>query len=193
MGEIIEDKLTEEECDVLLLYARRALEAGVKGETLEPVDLVSVSSKLRENGASFVTLTMFGQLRGCIGTLEPYQPLIGDVCEHAIAAATQDYRFPKVKTNELGKISIEISRLTKPKPLAYKGPDDLLSKLRPGIDGVVIKDGLQRATFLPQVWNKIPNPSDFLDHLCRKMGAPSNTWRLNKLDVLTYQVQEIHE
>jgi AmmeMemoRadiSam system protein A len=193
MEPMSDDALTLEERNLLLKLARQALESAVTGERLEPLDLELTSETLRYEGASFVTLTKRGQLRGCIGALEPYQPLVDDVREHAIAAATQDYRFPPVTPGELADISIEISRLTVPKPLDYKDADDLIAKLRPGIDGVVLKHGFRRATFLPQVWEKIPDPVDFLSQLCYKMGAPANSWRTQKMEVLIYQVEEFHE
>jgi AmmeMemoRadiSam system protein A len=148
---------------------------------------------LTDPGASFVTLTKGGQLRGCVGALEAYQPLVEDVCEHAVAAATQDYRFPPVSPQELQDIQIEISRLTKPTRLEYQTPENLAIQLRPGVDGVVIKYGYQRATFLPQVWEKLPDPVSFLNQLCRKMGAPADFWRKNMLEVLIYSVEEFHE
>ncbi|MEP0806667.1 MAG: AmmeMemoRadiSam system protein A [Chloroflexota bacterium] len=187
------EKLTAEEQKTLLRLAREAMEHAVRGEKLPPLDLSSLSPTLREPGASFVTLTIGGQLRGCIGALEAYQPLAEDVREHAIAAALQDPRFPPVREDELSKIQVEVSRLTRPLPLDYKDASDLLSKLRPGVDGVVLRDGFRRATFLPQVWEKIPNPAEFLDNLCYKMGASPDLWRRKRLDVLTYQVEEFHE
>lgn len=187
------EKLTAEEQKTLLRLAREAMERAVRGETLPPLDLSSLPSALREPGASFVTLTIGGQLRGCIGTLEAYQPLAEDVREHAIAAALQDPRFPPVREDELSRIQVEVSRLTRPLPLDYKDASDLLSKLRPGVDGVVLRDGFRRATFLPQVWEKIPDPAEFLDNLCYKMGASPDLWRRKRLDVLTYQVEEFHE
>lgn len=188
-----EDKLTDEEQRALLDLARQALETGVRGQKLPPLDLQSLPPCLREPGASFVTLTINGNLRGCIGALEPCQPLAEDVREHAVAAALQDYRFPNVGPEELPQIAIEISRLTTPVPLEYSTPEDLLSKLRPGIDGVVLRDGARRATFLPQVWEKLPDPADFLGNLCYKMGAAPDLWRKKHLDVLVYQVEEFHE
>jgi AmmeMemoRadiSam system protein A len=134
-----------------------------------------------------------GNLRGCIGALEPYQSLAEDVREHAVAAALQDYRFPPVQASELAGIEIEVSRLTAPVPLEYKDAGDLPSKLRPGVDGVILRDGFRRATFLPQVWEKIPDPDEFLANLCYKMGAAPDTWRKKKLEVLVYQVEEFHE
>lgn len=188
-----EDRLTKEEKQTLLQIARQSLEAGVRGQKLSPLDPSSLSPRLREQGVSFVTLTIHGNLRGCIGALEPYQSLADDVREHAIAAAMQDFRFQNVRSEELSQIDIEVSRLTVPIPLEYETPEDLLEKLRPGIDGVVLRDGLRRATFLPQVWEKLPDPADFLDNLCYKMGGPSNLWRKKHLKVFTYQVEEFQE
>lgn len=188
-----ENKLTMAEKDILLRLAREALERGVRGEQPSPIDALSLPPRLREQGASFVTLTIAGNLRGCIGALEPYQPLAEDVCEHAVAAALQDYRFPPVQPEELPRIKIEISRLTLPVPLDYTTPEDLLAKLRPHVDGVILRDGMRRATFLPQVWEKLPDPADFLDNLCYKMGASPNLWRQKHIQALVYQVEEFHE
>ncbi len=188
-----EDKLTTEEKQILLRLARQALDMGVRGQKIPPLDQKSMPPRLQEQGASFVTLTIRGNLRGCIGALEPYQSLADDVREHAVAAALQDYRFPKVTPEELSQIEVEISRLTIPVPLEYSTPEDLLAKLRPGIDGVLLRDGVRRATFLPQVWEKIPNPAEFLDNLCYKMGDSPGLWRKKHLEVSTYQVEEFHE
>ncbi len=187
-----DDQLTPEERSVLVGLARQGLEFGVRGEPLPPLDPDSLSPRLCEPGATFVTLTKGGQLRGCLGTLEPYRSLADDVREHALAAALNDYRFPPVVPEELPQIEIEISRLTAPQPLEYDGPEDLLSKIRPGIDGLVMRDGSKRATFLPQVWEKVPDPADFLSQLCRKMGAPADQWRKKPLRVEVYQVEEFH-
>ncbi len=187
------DHLSDEEKKILLQLARQALTDAVQGKGLAPLKLETFSERLRQPGASFVTLTKRGNLRGCIGALEPYQPLVEDVREHAVAAAMDDYRFPQVRPSELPSIEIEISRLTMPTPLNYQTPDELLSKLRPGVDGVILRDGRRRATFLPQVWEKLPDPHDFLDHLCAKMGAPEDLWQRQLLDVSVYQVEEFHE
>ncbi len=187
------EQLTESEKQILLRLAREALEFGVRGEKLPPLDKAALTPALLAPGASFVTLTIRGELRGCIGTLEAYQSLADDVREHAVAAALEDPRFPPVRESELGKIRIEVSRLTPPRPLEYSDSEDLLRKLRPRIDGVVLKDNFRRATFLPQVWEKIPDPAEFLDSLCAKMGASPNLWRRTKLQALVYQVEEFHE
>jgi AmmeMemoRadiSam system protein A len=187
------DQLTLEEKQTLLRLARQSLELGVRGEKLPPLDWDSLSPTLRADGASFVTLTEHGDLRGCIGALEAYQPLVEDVREHAVAAALNDYRFPPVQVAELIGISLEVSRLTAPVPLEYTSPEDLVAKLRPGVDGVILRDGGRRATFLPQVWEKLPDAENFLDNLCHKMGDSPNLWRHKHLEVLTYQVEEFHE
>jgi len=188
------DQLTLEEQQLLLRLAREAMTIRVQGGKLPRLDPASMPARLKEEGASFVTLTIGGGLRGCIGALEAYQPLAEDVREHAVAAALEDPRFAPVSEGELSAIRIEVSRLTRPIPLAYTDADDLLSKLRPGVDGVILHAGFgRRATFLPQVWEKIPDPAEFLNHLCAKMGVSENAWRTKHLDVSTYQVEEFHE
>ena len=187
------EKLTSEEKKTLLRLARQALESGVRGQPLPPFDTSLLTPTLNVEGASFVTLTVHGSLRGCIGALEPYQPLVDDVREHAVAAAMEDYRFPPVQEKELADIEIEVSRLTFPVSLKYTDANDLITKLHPGVDGVILRDGVRRATFLPQVWEKIPEPAEFLANLCYKMGASPDTWQHKHLEVLVYQVEEFHE
>jgi AmmeMemoRadiSam system protein A len=177
----------------LLSLARQSIENRANGGSVPRLEIGKLSPVLKEQGACFVTLTSRGYLRGCVGALEAYQSLVEDVREHAVAAAFQDYRFPPVQASEVKDINIEISYLTCPEPLIYENPEDLPKLIRPNIDGVVIKDGRQRATFLPQVWEKIPDPEAFLEELCMKMGAPANLWRRKKLDVMIYQVEEFHE
>jgi uncharacterized protein len=190
---MIPELLNPEERNLLLKLARQALETGVRGELLPPLDLQVLPAMLRENGAAFVTLTKDGELRGCIGALDACQPLVDDVQEHAIAAALNDYRFPHVSPDELDYIKIEVSRLTPPKLLEYSHPEELPKLLHPDVDGVVLKESFRRATFLPQVWEKIPDPELFLSYLCQKMGAHPDLWRRKKLEVWTYQVEEFHE
>jgi AmmeMemoRadiSam system protein A len=190
----MQEKLTLEEQKILLRLARESMERGVRGEALPSLDLASLPVPLREEGSSFITLTSAGELRGCIGALEPYRPLAEDVREHAVAAALYDPRFPPVRAEELREIQIEISRLTRPVPLEYKDADDLISKLRPQIDGVVLREGpYHRSTFLPQVWERIPDRAEFLNNLCYKMGLEPDVWRREHFEVLTYQVEEFRE
>jgi len=185
--------LSESDKQKLLDLAREALVCAVLGQDIPTLNANGLSEALCQDGASFVTLTRHGNLRGCIGTLEARQSLAEDVREHAIEAALDDYRFPPVTPNELPDIRIEISHLTSPQPLEYSSPEELVRKLRPGIDGVVIRDKFRRATFLPQVWENLPDPENFLCQLCLKMGAQRNYWRCNLLTVEIYQVEEFHE
>lgn len=188
-----EDELTNEEKNSLLSLAREALEAGVRRTKLPPLDQQSISTRLMEQGASFVTLYNNSKLRGCIGTLEAYQPLAEDVREHTIAAALQDIRFPNVHSDELTEIEIEVSRLSLPVPLEYNSPDDLLTIVQSGKDGVLFHDGEQHATFLPNVWEKLPDHTDFFSNLCYKMNAKADLWRKKHLDVSTFQVERFNE
>lgn len=190
---IMTDKLSDADKKELLIIARQAISAVVNGEPFNKVDLKGLSKNLQEEGVSFVTLTINSRLRGCIGALEAYQPLALDVQEHAIAAALEDYRFSPVTPKEVPLLNIEISWLTPTIHLEYSDNENLISKLRPGIDGVLIKDGQHRATFLPQVWEQIPDREDFLSHLCLKMGALPDLWQKKHLEVLTYQVEEFKE
>ena len=185
--------LSNREKQTLLRLARESMEQAVKRKALSRLDLQSLTPALREHGASFVTLTIHAELRGCIGALEAYQPLAEDVREHAVSAALQDPRFPPVVESELSRIKLDVSRLTAPHLLEYSSSEDLLKKLKPYVDGVILKNDFRRATFLPQVWKKIPDPVDFLDQLCMKMGVKPNLWRDVQLQVYIYQVEEFHE
>ena len=185
--------LSEIDMKKLLEIAREAITYAVRKEQLKIINLGEYSQFLRDPGASFVTLTKRETLRGCIGTLEAYQPLVLDVQEHAVAAALEDYRFPEVSEDELHEIKIEISRLTPIQLVDYSTPQDLVSKLRENVDGVLIKANGRRATFLPQVWEKVPDPEKFLSQLCVKMGKSPDLWRENRLQVYTYQVEKFKE
>ncbi len=185
--------ITDEMQDTLLRLAREALQLAAEGHELPPIDLSALPTSLREPGASFVTLTKDNALRGCIGALEAKLPLAEDVRQHALAAALYDYRFPKVQPDEVDQIKIEVSILTEPKPLDYKDSEELLSLLRPEMDGVILTDGIRRATFLPQVWKRIPSPTLFLSMLCEKASLAPDAWRKENLQVFVYQVMEIHE
>lgn len=186
-------QISQNEKRILLKIAREALVNAVQGAPLPGISLDELPEPLRRDGASFVTLTVNGRLRGCIGVLQAFQPLALDVQEHAVAAALQDYRFSQVQPAELSEIAIEISVLTSKERLEYLNPQDLVQKLRPGVDGVVVQAGARRATFLPQVWEQLPDPHQFLSQLCQKMGAAPNLWEKQPLEVFTYQVQEFHE
>ena len=185
--------LSPDDRKTLLDVAREAMTDAVTGKRKKEIDISSISDVLQQKGASFVTLTIEGDLRGCIGTLEAYQPLYRDVQDHAIQAALEDYRFPPVTAEEIPLISIEISRLTSPVPLPYQRPDELPGLLHPHVDGVILKDGFRRATFLPQVWQQLPDAPMFLSHLCQKMGSAPDLWKHKVLEVSIYHVEEFSE
>jgi len=185
--------LTQEEKNLLLRTARRAIRAELIKEKLPSIDLETLPPSLCEDGACFVTLTIGGVLRGCVGSIEATQPLIKDVRDRSVGAAFQDYRFSPVSQDEIDKIKIEISRLTTPQELNYQTPEDLLQKLCPHVDGVILRYQSRRATFLPQVWETLPDPVIFLNRLCIKMGLDQDAWRKLKLKVETYQVESFQE
>jgi AmmeMemoRadiSam system protein A len=186
-------ELTPQERTYLLKLARESIDLTLSGKNLPKINTETISKRLLEQGVVFVTLMIKGYLRGCVGALEAYQPLVEDVREHAVAAAMYDFRFSPLTIEELPKVEIEISRLTSPVSLTYDKPNDLLHLLRPNVDGVILQSGSRRATFLPQVWEKLDDPVLFLNQLCEKMGLPSSTWRRTKLEVFTYQVEMFHE
>jgi AmmeMemoRadiSam system protein A len=190
---MIPTELSTEDRLHLLRLARQAIHQAVKGHKIIPLNVEDQPGCLQEIGACFVTLTRNGELRGCIGGLEANNPLALDVQEHAVAAALQDYRFSSITQEELPEIKIEISRLTPPLLLEYQSPEDIVEKIRPGIDGVVLKSGTRRATFLPQVWKKVSEPEQFLSYLCHKLGEDQDAWRKKNLEVWVYQVEEFSE
>jgi AmmeMemoRadiSam system protein A len=190
---MISNPLNASEKEYLLKLARQSIEMAVSRRGLPEILPEELTPNLKAEGASFVTLTEYGELRGCIGALSAYQSLAEDVREHAVAAALDDYRFRPVQAQEVPFLKIEVSRLTPPEPLNYQSPEELPALLHPGVDGVILRDGAMRATFLPQVWEKLPEPEDFLAHLCQKMGAAPNHWRKKVLQVQIYHVEEWSE
>jgi AmmeMemoRadiSam system protein A len=184
--------LDSSERQTLLQIARLSVTHAAGSEPLPPLQVDAYSAALRANGSAFVTLTRGSVLRGCIGGLEPRQPLVEDVWEHAYAAAREDPRFEPVTPPELAEIRIEISRLTPPRPLEVP-PDRITTALRPGVDGVILRRGVLRATFLPQVWEKVPDPVLFLDMLADKAGLPRQAWRSGEVEIQIYQVESFEE
>lgn len=189
----MENPLSDQEKDFLLTLARQTIVKAVNQHPLPMWNEADLTEGLSQKGASFVTLTMDGDLRGCIGSLEAYQSLVEDVRDHARQAALEDYRFPPVTKAEIPKLHIEISRLTPSVPLKYHNPEDLPGLLKPNVDGVILKDGFRRATFLPQVWEQLPVPEEFLSHLCTKMGSSADLWKRKLLEVSIYHVEEFEE
>lgn len=143
-------------------------------------------------GATFVTLTQHGQLRGCIGSLEAHRKLLDDVRANAQAAAFGDPRFPPLSAEELAHTRVEVSILTPAEPMNFRDEADCLAQLRPGVDGVILAHGWQRATFLPQVWDQLPEPRQFMAHLKRKAGLAADFWAPD-MRVSRYQVEKFKE
>ncbi len=185
--------LSTEERATLLNLARETVDRVAQGQEPPAVDLDEVSERLRRKGASFVTLNEHGRLRGCIGSLEVRRPLALDVRQNAVGAASRDPRFPPVTAEEVAELTIEISVLSRPERLVYEDVSDLCEKLRPGVDGVVIEQGWHRATFLPQVWEKLSDEREFLQRLCLKAGLAPEAYSSGDLDVYTYQVEKFKE
>ena len=190
-------QFSEAQGQVLVQLARQTLMQELGG-TIPPDESEKVQKSLLDQCyqtycGTFVTLKINDQLRGCIGNLTANEPLSEGVRRNAINAAFHDPRFPPLTKKELEKVDIEVSILTEPQPLEYVDGEDLLTRLRVDIDGVIIRKGHASATFLPQVWEQLPDPEEFLEHLCMKAGLSSDAWRKNKLDVLTYQVQYFEE
>lgn len=156
------------------------------------VKQISQHSALLQPAATFVTLETNRQLRGCIGSLTADRTILESVRQNAARAAFHDPRFPPLTAGEMGGLSIEVSVLSPPRALMFADGHDLMSKLRAHIDGVIVQKGPARATFLPQVWRQIPDPALFLSRLCEKAGLSPHTWREERLDIMTYQVQKFH-
>ena len=180
--------MQETQRQLLLQIARESIRHGL--ERGIPMPVSSEDPELLRPGASFVTLEREGELRGCIGSLEPRQALVRDVADNAFNAAFRDPRFPPLSEREFDEIDIHISILSPTEPMHFTSEDDLLKQLRPGIDGLVLQEGRQRGTFLPQVWESLPEPVDFLNHLKRKAGLPMNYWSPS-LRVERYTVESI--
>ncbi|GBC59111.1 hypothetical protein DENIS_0042 [Desulfonema ishimotonii] len=176
----------------LLQLARSVIVAKLDRE--RDVDVPdNAPAALKEKRGCFVTLHKKGRLRGCIGTIEPVQSLVAGVRENALNAAFQDPRFPGLEKKELAEISIEISVLTVPVLLEYEDIGDLKAKLRPGVHGVILSKGWQRSTFLPQVWEQLPDKELFLSHLCHKAGMKKECWKGEDIKIRVYEAEYFSE
>ncbi|MBP5987170.1 MAG: AmmeMemoRadiSam system protein A [Azonexus sp.] len=141
-----------------------------------PANATVDAPELQKPGATFVTLTQHGNLRGCIGSLEAWRPLAQDVRENALAAAFRDPRFEPLSAGELSQTRVEVSLLTPAEPMSFTSEADALAQLRPNVDGVIFSAGHRRSTFLPQVWEQLPEPAAFMAHLKQKAGLPASYW-----------------
>lgn len=158
--------------DILLPIARAAI-----SRTLGVPRMADESAPwLAEHGACFVTLMQQGELRGCIGTLDAHRPLLDDIKNNAVAAALRDPRFEPLRAAELGVVRVEVSLLSRPEEMMFRDEADALGQLRPGVDGVIFQYGGFRSTFLPQVWEQLPQTGVFMARLKRKAGLPPHFW-----------------
>ena len=188
------DKLNKKEKKFLLDLARKSikhyLEKGTKLD-VKPSDVPT--KRLTEDGACFVSLHINEELRGCIGSLEAHRPLVMDIIDNSLACAFGDPRFYPLTKDELSKVKISISVLTKPEPFLVKGPDDLLKKLVPGKHGLILEQGIARATFLPVVWEQLPEKEEFLSHLSMKAGLSPDGWKDPRTKFFVYEADEFSE
>ena len=178
---------------ILVKLARQTIEKRLGKRSIKVDPNAMTDSVFKQKRGTFVTLTIDKQLRGCIGNLDSTDSIVDGIERNAVNAAFRDPRFPPLKAGELDRLDIEVSILTEPQPLKYKDSEDLLSKLRVNVDGVILRKGSASATFLPQVWAQLPQPETFLSHLCSKAGLSPDAWKEGNLDILTYQVQCFEE
>lgn len=169
-------ELSKKEQQICLQVARQSIIHGLEeGKSLH-VKTSDYPKVLQQDFATFVTLHKNSELRGCIGSLQAYQPLINDISEHAYAAAFQDPRFPALNEDEYEQLNIHISVLGKPEVMIFESEDDLLQQIRPEIDGLILEYKYNRGTFLPSVWEQLPDKKDFLNHLKLKASLSKNWW-----------------
>jgi AmmeMemoRadiSam system protein A len=183
---------TPEQGRLLIALARQAIASEFDETNMELPHPLPHPDWLDQPGAVFVTLTQHGQLRGCIGSLEAHRSLIADLQSNARAAAFKDPRFPPLQREEFAGTQVEVSLLSPAEPMHFTDQADALARLRPGIDGVILEHGWQRATFLPQVWEQLPQPREFIAHLKRKAGLAADFWA-DDLRLSRYQVEKFKE
>ena len=165
-----------EDRKALLGVARASIQHGLECGAPLPVDPARYSPRLREPGACFVTLRRSGALRGCVGSIEATRSLVEDVARNAFSSAFRDTRFSPLSDEEATDLDLHLSILTPPEPFPCASEDELLAKLEPGIDGLILQDGPHRATFLPVVWESLSEPKEFLAQLKRKAGLSEDHW-----------------
>lgn len=174
----------------LLELAKNSIKQGLQTGCPIKIDLDDYPAELTELRATFVTLEKNHQLRGCIGMLEAVRPLAEDIAENAFSAAFKDPRFLPLEAYELDDLEIHLSILTPAEPVLFSSEQDLIAQLRPGIDGLILEEGRRRGTFLPSVWESLPEPEQFLRHLKQKAGLLPDHWSKN-IRIYRYQAEII--
>ncbi len=176
---------------ILVQIARDVIAEELTGERrIDREALVREYPWLAKKGAVFVTLNEYRQLRGCIGSIVAHQPLIDDLIANARSAAFSDPRFAPLRPEEFEAIELEVSLLTPPEPVTYRDTDDLRHFIRPGIDGVILKLGSHQATYLPSVWEQLPQFDAFFATLCQKAGLPGNCLEAHP-EIFRYQAESV--
>lgn len=185
--------LTKSQQQQLLQVARDSIAYGLKHGQALPLDSKDYAPELQVLRATFVTLEIKHQLRGCIGMLEAVRPLVIDIAENAFAAAFRDPRFPPVSEQEFhAPLEIHLSILSPAEVMSFYSEEDLIRQLRPGIDGLIMQEGNKRGTFLPSVWESLAKPADFLQHLKQKTGLAKDYWS-DSLKISRYECEYISE
>ena len=184
------NKYNEENRKQLLNLAKESIQHGLDTGRPLKIDIDQYPPELTKPCATFVTLKKQGQLRGCIGMLEAVRPLAQDIAENAFSAAFRDPRFPPLEKDELDLLEIHLSILSHPEPVTFASEQDLLTQVRPGIDGLILEEGSRRGTFLPSVWQSLPDTRQFLRHLKQKAGLPADYWS-DSLKVFRYTTEYI--
>jgi uncharacterized protein len=184
--------LTSQNRGVLIDAARSSIGHGLSHGRAQPLDPATYNGALNEPRASFVTLKIESRLRGCIGRLKADSPLIVGVSRNAYAAAFEDPRFEKMNPHDWSRTRLQISVLSTPVPMTFENEKDLLDQLRPGVDGLVLESGRCRGTFLPAVWQMLPDPASFLNQLKAKAGLSVDAWP-DDVRILRYTSESIEE
>lgn len=179
---------SQTERDALLAVAKASILSGLEHQQPLSVDISDYPEALQEQRATFVTLHIAHNLRGCIGTLSSYRALVDDIAHNAYAAAFSDPRFPALGKQEYEQLDYHISILSDTSAMQFASEQDLLAQIRPGIDGLVLEDKGRRGTFLPSVWEQLPETEVFFSHLKQKAGLPANYWS-DTLQISRYTVE----
>jgi AmmeMemoRadiSam system protein A len=172
----------------LLTWAHSAIRAAVQGQPPLRVSEQTLTDTLRQPAATFVTLTLNRQLRGCVGNLIARDPLHESVRNNAVSAALRDNRFAPVSPDEAERLRVHLSLLSPLVPLHGEDPASVLEQITPGLDGVVLRQGGRSATYLPQVWKSFPDKESFLGSLSRKAGLEPSAWKEADAELLIYRV-----
>ena len=182
--------LNKEHQQRLLELAKNSIQHGLQTGRPLKINLADFPFELTEHRATFVTLQKHHQLRGCIGMLEAVRPMAEDIAENAFLAAFKDPRFPPLADDEFGELAIHLSILTPAEPVSFTSEQNLITQLQPGIDGLILEEGRRRGTFLPSVWEQLPEPEEFLRHLKQKAGLAADYWSEN-IRIYRYRTEMI--